>query len=415
MKLFILLLSLLSQLIILASAHGMTCEGLFDTKTAHPYRPVNMVKEFEPEVEVSFDTAAATSVNFGNFKKWSKLSSNGRKDISTESDISVSLIPNAFNSLQSVRISGRSASTDIVAFAPEAFLKYPNDFHALEFTRYMMTSVGIIARGTPGLLMRIHLYEVLRQRNYLIVHHEFDVRLSSNFETFRIPLSAFRKTEVPYSLHQPNGSVAFSVLEGKSGSSFEIEIAGPLIFEKDFSGTLQEAARQIIGKSWFLNKPGVLQIDPSVDRVGTIEKFLRNLYSPDVQTKTVALLKSKNDAELAALLGRHGVNLVEMTTQMKSGDFFQMSEVALRQPALPVETGSFGIEHHRLSHVAQYLAGTTGMSAKEIRFMNSFISGIFDKSQDLWAIWDILFDAPGNTVPNGPRFWRDRLNDAGRQ
>lgn len=156
-----------------------------------------------------------------------------------------------------------------------------------------------------------------------------------------------------------------------------------------------------------------------------IHKAINNLYNPQIQKK-VALISNE---EVLAKVEQMGYRFITLNDKVEQVDFFGSEsefnyispvnsnhsssylDTGRHTPSIPLETGDFANDHGAISHARQILAITYNMSKTEKEHFKGFVGSMFGSNITRWALWDIFFDAPGNALPNSPRFWRDLQED----
>jgi hypothetical protein len=141
-----------------------------------------------------------------------------------------------------------------------------------------------------------------------------------------------------------------------------------------------------------------------------LERIVESYYDPVHIQRTLDVQKM-GDSAIHESLNRAGVKSIVQSQQLASSPFFFYSagEIITAQPAIPIETGLFGEEHFDRAHADQVFTILQGLNAADSQLFLKLLSGCFGARKDGWTLWDILFDAPGNRLPNSPRFWRDQM------
>lgn len=217
-------------------------------------------------------------------------------------------------------------------------------------------------------------------------------------------------------------------------SKFAIRFHGPLVYERDLRETLMSEKTLTdflvnMDHSLELSMPqiagfrGNFQVpnDGRTVESNTImlRKAFKSLYDPAVQAEIAAI----PEAQVLSQLQAFGYRFIYLKGKVSQPEFFgdifnyispenslstsPYLETGKHTPSLPIETGIFATDHGAISHARQVLALTHDLTPLEKKQFMGFIGSMFGTNTMRWSLWDIIFDAPGNTLPNSPRFWRD--------
>lgn len=260
-----------------------------------------------------------------------------------------------------------------------------------------------------------------RVRSYTFKAPEQPTDISIPWKSFGLGLEL---ADIPKEFHET--TYLFGLMIKPSRRQFAVRVHGPIVYERDLESSAE--LRAILESADF--SPGPQLGDYSKQRPGAyrdiVSLVIQNMHDPVKQMRALKLAQTSEPVVLSALraLGFHFVDLPE---QLLDAVFFsaasplntispnqrtgisEFAQTGLFRPVVPLETGEFAIEHERLAHAMQVLAAADGMSPLQLRQFHALYAGIFGRVFSRWAIWDILFDAPGNSGPNSPQWWRDRM------
>ena len=261
--------------------------------------------------------------------------------------------------------------------------------------------------------------------------------------TFYIPWSDFKVSPLAKNkMYDPVANVlfnedSFGFLVKPIGSvkpkGFAFRIHGPIAFERD-----------ILGDSELLNKLLLQRYDPAqattqVTRGMSYHKELKFKDSGRTsENDKIVLMKAINnyhdiakqnfarkmtDVEAIEAIKKLGFVPIIMREKIDTAEFFgnvtntiaktsvdEISDFEIdekHRPKIPIETGSFALDHGSTSHARQLIAMCNGLSLREIETLKGIIASFSGPNSHRWPLWDILFDSAGIMFPNSPRFWRN--------
>lgn len=202
--------------------------------------------------------------------------------------------------------------------------------------------------------------------------------------------------------------------------TFDLTIHGPIIFEREIKMSIPNT-----------NKSEALmhfQSFPWGDKSNRfqnqlLKRILENLFDPNVLERTLGIAAQGPEAIQKALQEvYYGIRPVNFHNKIKrSNDFFQSpslvsTHVKEWEPGVPIERSEFAKEHGSYSHALQLIAMTSGMSRDQIYgFYFGPYRMFFQNRVGGWRVWDILFDAPGDSTPHSPLWWRREMELRGIQ
>jgi len=194
----------------------------------------------------------------------------------------------------------------------------------------------------------------------------------------------------------------------------DLTLYGPIVFERDISlpmTRLQEYIQTHISKSFYFNR------DRYQLHQGILSQAIQNLFNPQnieyalqVAARGVPAIQSE-----LSVIGIH--DEMVLNRKVDTSTFFVDSHAGItlfdsriKNPMIPVEMGDFAKEHGQNSHGLQLIAMTRGMSKEQtLVFIHEIYRQFFTREVNRWAAWDMIFDAPGDSQPNSPLWWRKQL------
>lgn len=144
-----------------------------------------------------------------------------------------------------------------------------------------------------------------------------------------------------------------------------------------------------------------------------LKKVVTNLYNVEHQNFALEVAR-QGEAAILQQLKQVGGGVIYLTGPMETSMFFNHNGLMDLNPrCVPIEKSSFGRDHSVWAHALQIIAMTKDLSESELRSFWFIFNSQSGGSIAGWAFWDTLFDAPGDRVPNAPRFWKRRMSELG--
>lgn len=199
----------------------------------------------------------------------------------------------------------------------------------------------------------------------------------------------------------------------QSNQKIKLNVFGPIVFERNLQDVNSYAFEHMVSFQY---------ADRFADNHLMLEKRKANVEL--LKLATANLFKKENIAAALAFAEKGPTAVVQELHRLELGFHFLREKIEVSnffvramprssrfgQLRIPVETGEFATEHGALSHGLQLIAMTRGMTPEQTHdFLYGTYDGIFDRPTELWRIWDSLFDAPGDSLPTSPMWWRKQL------
>lgn len=195
----------------------------------------------------------------------------------------------------------------------------------------------------------------------------------------------------------------------KTSGSFTLNIFGPISFERDVSVEGSYAREHALNHHYFNLERNYSQTTKYNYRQ-ILEKAIQHLFDESNINETLNIA-SGGEAAILAELKKIGINsFVELNKKVDTQGFFSIIMASGDQQRIPIETGEFAKEHGAYAHALQLITMTRNMTDAEIKLLiQGPYVGVFTRDPSSWRAWDSLFDAPGDSLPSSPLWWRKVL------
>ncbi len=178
--------------------------------------------------------------------------------------------------------------------------------------------------------------------------------------------------------------------------SHQISVVGPIVFERDprdervFKDLLARISKHSLKDS---------------ERI--LKTIIKNLFDP--KAAAYALSVANNPKLKNIFLNENDLTLFELEQKVSADGFFGRHKKMPDWPLVPIEVEPFAKEHGADSHLLQLIAATYDVDVRVRKKIVHLFNFVFQANDaNIWRLWDIIFDGPGNRLPSTPRYWRDR-------
>ena len=204
-------------------------------------------------------------------------------------------------------------------------------------------------------------------------------------------------------------------------SEFDLNIYGPIVFERDVTQENTKLLNYLynhfdLKRDIFSGESIAMKLEVKT----VLALAIKNLFQSENQEKALRIAELGEDAIWNEMVKIGIYSEFPLNKKIDRTTFFVTSHSnngnirEMEKPRIPVEIGDFSKEHGRDSHALQLIAMTSGLTPEQIDiFMKRFYRRIFLFEVNRWAAWDMVFDAPGDSAPNSPLWWRKQLEQRG--
>lgn len=195
-------------------------------------------------------------------------------------------------------------------------------------------------------------------------------------------------------------------------NKFDLSLFGPIVFERGLESE-KTAAWKYLKEFFEYFHENATYKEENVNTTEILRKVIKNMNNSKLLERSFAIAKRGRTGISKALnTAFHGeIELREFSEKIDPNEFFQTGNLEKDNPLfVPVEKGPFSKEHGAYVHALQLLAMTEGLTQKELFvFKYEIYRAMFSGDPQAWSMWEILFDAPGNSTSHSPRWWRQEL------
>ncbi len=213
------------------------------------------------------------------------------------------------------------------------------------------------------------------------------------------------KNDIEY---DTGGFEKVSIAWKEQSAGFTLQLFGPVTFVRDVTVKDSYAREHVLNNKYFSR---LRNANPNIVAQKAILKMaIDNLFNRANQKAALEIARH-GEVAIANELNKIGIDrMVSLEEKVDTQAFFA-TIIASREGAIvPVEIGEFATEHGSYSHALQLIAMTRGMSPEQVSaLIDGPYVGIFSRDTDSWRAWDSLFDAPGDSLPTSPLWWRRQL------
>ncbi len=203
---------------------------------------------------------------------------------------------------------------------------------------------------------------------------------------------------IPSGAELKNYNFLFLKWNKENKENVDLNIYGSLVFERDIlkkESQAMELVESLLGYKQVYGYNSLLKI------------AFKNMQNP-------ALLESAITAsqkDIKTQVKKLGIDREVIFKDKVSVQEFFLGPLFFKRyeggPAVPIEAGDFAHEHSSDVHSRQLIVMTHGMTARQKEnFIENIYGNLFGAFAEGWRAWDLMFDAPGDSTPFSPQWWR---------